>query len=85
MPIVESREGDTVHKDHSLVSFEWTIFGLEWLRRSLEEVPVSGWTVDYDGETEPVPDLMRRGIIIGDAWYKVDMGDLSVSLAVIGR
>jgi hypothetical protein len=68
--------GEVFDRDHSLISFEWQIQGLDWLRRSLEEVPISGWTVDYEVENpEVLPELLRRGVVIGEGWYKLDLGE----------
>ena len=72
------QDGEIFHRDHSLISFEWQIQGLEWLKRSLEDIPISGWTVDYEvGNPEVLPELLRRGVVIGEGWYKLDMGKLS--------
>lgn len=62
------------HRDHSLISFEWQIQGLEWLRKGLTDVSASGWTVD-DAEKVVVPELFRGGVVIGEGWYKLDLGE----------
>lgn len=69
-------EGETTHRDHSQVSFEWQIRGAEWLRHSLEKIQISEWTVDYEVENpEVLPELLRRGIIIGDGLYRLELGE----------
>jgi hypothetical protein len=69
-------EGETIHRDHSQVSFEWQILGVEWLKHSLEKIQISEWTVDYEVENpEVLPELLRRGIIIGDGLYRLELGE----------
>jgi hypothetical protein len=58
------------------VSFEWQILGVEWLKHSLEKIQISEWTVDYEVENpEVLPELLRRGIIIGDGLYRLELGE----------
>jgi len=74
------REGSTfIHRDYNQCSFEWQILGLRWLRAHIEDKPGGLWAVEAEMEDpEGLPEALRRGVVIGEGWYKVDMGDYMI-------
>jgi hypothetical protein len=76
----QGQDGEVAHREYSQVSFEWQIFGVEWLKNSVEQTPISEWTSEYEVEHPDVlPELLRRGIVIGEGWYKLEMGQYACS------
>lgn len=64
-------DGEALHRDHSLISFEWPVQGLEALRLNPEEADE-----EYGGQDRaPLPALLSGGVTVGEGWYKLDMGE----------
>ena len=64
-----------IYRDHNTTSFEWTIRNLAELRDHVEADVAGMWSVQAEmSDPETLPEVLRRGIVIGEGWYKLDIG-----------
>ena len=69
-----------LQRDYNQCSFEWQIFGLKWLKSHVEDQPAGLWAVEGEMEDpEGLPEALRRGVVIGEGWYKLDIGECGMS------
>ncbi len=77
-------EGSFIQRDHNQCSFEWQIHGLGWLKTHVEDTPAGLWTVEAEMENpEGLPEALSRGVVIGEGWYKLDIGESPGHLRVV--
>ena len=70
------KEGQQVYRDHNTISFEWTIRDINELRDHVESDSAGTWTMQAEmSDPETLPDVLKRGIVIGEGWYKLDIGE----------
>lgn len=56
---------------------EWPIYDVKRLQSFVEQEPRGVWGVDgVEDDKETLPEPLRRGIIIGGGWFKLDLGML---------
>lgn len=66
---------EIVHKEYNLTNFEWSIYELQHLIKHVEECQPSIWALASEQEQpESLPEVLKRGVIIGDGWYKLEIG-----------
>lgn len=64
-----------IPRDYNQCSFEWQVLGLRWLKSHVEDQPAGLWAVEAEMEnSEGLPEALRRGVVIGEGWYKLDIG-----------
>jgi hypothetical protein len=67
---------DTGHyRDQTVISFEWHIRGVKWLKEHVEGQAGGLWTIEAEmNDPEGLPEALRRGVVIGEGCYKLDIG-----------
>jgi hypothetical protein len=69
--------GAAVHREYNETRFEWQIYDVKDLAQHVSaSTPGNGSrTSSVDPEhPEAIPEALRRGVIIGEGWYKLEIG-----------
>ncbi|ORX37222.1 hypothetical protein BD324DRAFT_650828 [Kockovaella imperatae] len=68
------KDGGFACRDHNTTAFQWTIRDLAVLKDHVESDSAGMWTVHAEmNEPENLPEVLRRGVVIGEGWYKLDI------------
>jgi hypothetical protein len=70
-----SCDSEQPYRDHTVTSFEWRISSVKDLVEHVEGQPGGLWTVEAEmSDPEILPDVLTRGVVIGEGGYKLDLG-----------
>jgi len=54
---------------------QWPIHGLQALKEHVEDNPGGTWKLEMAMEDpESLPEPLKRGLIVGRGWFKLDLG-----------
>jgi hypothetical protein len=70
---------EPIHKEHNITKFEWSIYDVKGLVKHLDDCQPSIWALSAEEEKpESLPEILKRGVVIGEGWYKLEIGEWGV-------